>query len=64
MVKALTPFPPETIGHTTLLGEEAIWSSLKSELSDAAKNRAHGRIEVSNVLLLTHLFTALSLVTL
>lgn len=64
MVKALTTFPPETIGYTTLLGEEATWSSLKSELSDVAKNRAHGRIEVLNVLLLTHLFTVLSLVTL
>jgi len=64
MVKALTTFPPEAIGYTTLLGEEATWSSLKSELSDVAKNRARGRIEVLNILLLTHLFTVLSLVTL
>jgi len=64
MVKALTTFPTETIGYTTLLGEEVTWSSLKSELSDVAKNRARGRIEVLNILLLTHLFTVLSLVTL
>jgi hypothetical protein len=37
---------------------------LKSDLSDVAKNRAYGRIDVLNVLLLTHLFTVLSLVTL
>lgn len=64
MVERLTTFSPGTIGYTTLLGEEATWSNLKSELSDVAKNRAHGPIDVLNVLLLTHLFTVLSLVTL
>ena len=63
-VKALMSYPPEAIGYKTLLGEEATWSNLKSDLSNVAKNRAYGRIDVLNVLLLTHLFTVLSLVTL
>ena len=64
MVEALTTYPPEAIECTTLLGEEVTWSNLKSELSDVAKNRARGRVDVLNILLLTHLFTVLSLVTL
>ena len=63
-VESLTTYPPEAIECTTLLGEEVTWSNLKSELSDVAKNRIRGSVDVLNILLLTHLFTVLSLVTL
>ncbi len=64
MVGRLSTFSPGTIAYNALLSEEATWSKIKSSLSDIAKNRTRGSISMLNIILLTHLFTVLSLITL